>query len=118
MRPDVRVFLSDAEQAVRDIAEYLEGFDMDAYSCDGEKQASVERKFEIIDEVLNRLHGADPELAGRISDFRKIIDFRNLLSHGYDRVDPARVWSYANNSLPELHHIVQTLLDELGPPEE
>ncbi|MCY4227130.1 MAG: DUF86 domain-containing protein [Gammaproteobacteria bacterium] len=118
MSPDVRIFLSDVEQAARDIAEYLEGFDMDAYSSDGEKQASVERKFKIIGEALNRLRGVDPELAGRIPDLRQIIDFRNLLSHGYDQVDSVRVWSYAKNNLPELHHIVQILLKELGQPEQ
>lgn len=118
MRLDVRVLLSDVDQAAGDIARYLEGFDMGAYSGDDEKQASVERKFEIIGEALNRLHGVNPELAGRIPNLRRIIDFRNLLSHGYDQVEPDRVWTYAKNNLPELHLVVQALLAELGPPGE
>ena len=46
------------------------------------------------------------------------MDFRNLLSHGYDRVLPERVWSYAGQDLPALRRIVETLLDELGSTED
>ncbi len=45
------------------------------------------------------------------------MDFRNLLSHGYDRVIPERVWSYANHDLPEFLRTVSALLTELGPPD-
>ena len=76
------------------------------------------RKFEIIGEALNRLRSVDPELAGRIPNFQKIIDFRNLLIHGYDRIESDRVWPYAKNDLPKLHHSVQILLEDLGPPAE
>ena len=38
MRPDVRISLSDVEQATRDITEYLEEFDMEAYSRDGKSR--------------------------------------------------------------------------------
>ncbi len=66
---------------------------------------------------LNRLHGDHPELAERIPRLRRIVDFRNLLIHGYATVIPDRVWDYAQNDLPELRSVVQRLLAELGHPE-
>lgn len=114
MRFDARVLLADVENAAADIERYLDGFDRIAYTGDDEKQAAVERKFEIIGEALNRLHDIDPELSQRIPQLRRIIDFRNLLSHGYDRVMPERVWTYATNNLPELRRIVQALITKLG----
>lgn len=42
---------------------------------------------------MNRLAVHDPETAGRITKHRRIVDFRNLLTHGYDLVDHRIVWS-------------------------
>ena len=62
----------------------------------------VDRKFKIIGEALNRLHQAYPEIAERIPPLREIVDFRNLLIHGYAIVIPDRVWDYAENHVPQL----------------
>ena len=118
MHRDPRVSLADIEQAGADIARFIEGMDLEAYSADARTQAAVERKFEIVGEALNRLRGGHPEHAARIPDLRRIIGFRNVLPHGYDRVVPENVWDYATNDLPELRRVVQALLAELGPPEE
>ena len=57
-----------------------------------------------------------PDLTERIPRHRRIIDFRNVLIHGYASVMPKRVWDYAENHLPQRRRIVQTLLAELTPP--
>ena len=118
MRRDPRILLADIQQAAADIASYLEAMTLEDYLGDGRTQAAVERKFEVIGEALNRLHGDHPDLARQIPHLRRIVDFRNLLSHGYDRVLPDRVWNYAQQNLPSLRRIVQSLLDESRPPED
>ena len=118
MHLDPRVPLADVEQAGADIARFTEGMTREAYLRDALVQAGVERKFGVIGEALNRLHGDHSEIARRIPRLRRIVDFRNLLSHGYDQVVPERVWSYVQRDLPEPRRIVQALLAELGPPEE
>ncbi len=118
MHRDPRVPLTDIEQAGADIARFTEGIDIGAYFENAMMQAAVERKFEIIGEALNRLHKDHPALAQRIPNLRKIIDFRNVLSHGYDQVVSDLVWDYAEIYLPQLRKVVQALLAELGPPEE
>lgn len=117
MRPDPRILLTDADQAAADITDFVEGMDREAYLGDIRTQAAVERKFEIIGEALNSLHQNYPEIAERIPPLRQVVDFRNLLIHGYSVVIPDRVWDYAENYLPELRRMVQALLAELGPPE-
>ena len=115
MRRDPRCPLADIDLAAADIARFTEGMDSSAYVGDALVQAAVERKFGIIGEALNRLHRDHPEVAERIPRLRLIVDFRNLLSHAYDRVEPDRVWTYARRDLPPLHRTVQELLAELGP---
>ncbi|MHC4871511.1 MAG: HepT-like ribonuclease domain-containing protein [Planctomycetota bacterium] len=41
-------------------------------------------------------------IESKIPEFRKIIGFRNILAHGYDIVDEASLWDFAQNRVPEL----------------
>jgi uncharacterized protein with HEPN domain len=81
-------------------------------------RSAVERQFEIAAEALNRLLKLSPELAKRLTDYRRIIDFRNLLSHGYDLVNHAIVWGVVQNNVPVLIREVESLLASLGTSEE
>ena len=71
MRRDARVLLTDIDQAGADIEIFTDGMDSAAFAADARKQAAVERKFEIIGEVVNRLHKDHPELARRIPEMRR-----------------------------------------------
>ena len=82
MRRDPRILLADIEQAGADIASHMQAMPLESCVGDGRTQAAVERKFEVIGEALKRLHADHPGLARRIPRLRRIVDFRNLLSHG------------------------------------
>ena len=118
MRRDPRVPLADVDRAADDIARFTEGMNSSAYFGDALVQAAVERKFVVVGEALNRLHRDHPEVAERIPRLCRIVEFRNVLSRCHDRVEPDRVWAYAQRDLPQLHRTVQELLAELGPLEE
>ena len=75
---------------------------------------AVEREFEIIGEALNRIDRLDPPTAARISELRRIVDFRNRIIHGYDTVDDAVVWGIVEKRLPLLIKDVVCLLDADG----
>ena len=47
-----------------------------------------------------------------IRKYRQIIDFRNVLSHGYDLVDHRLVWSTIDEEIPVLLTEVEALLRE------
>jgi uncharacterized protein with HEPN domain len=64
---------------------------------------AIEREFEIIGEALSRLSRIDENnIVRNIPDYRKIIDFRNVISHGYDVVDEMVLWDFAQNKVPDL----------------
>jgi len=58
-------------------------------------QLAIERKFEIIGEALCRLERIEEEtLSRKIPEYRKIIDFRNIIVHGCDIIDEAAMWDF------------------------
>ena len=102
--------LEDIHQADEAIVRYMQGKSFEDYLADDQLQASVERKFEIVGEALNRLRQLDSEMVEEIEDHRKIIAFRNTLIHGYSSVDNRIVWDIVNTHLPRLRKIIQKLL--------
>jgi uncharacterized protein with HEPN domain len=115
---DPRVYLWDVQQAAEAIRQFTNGLDAAGYNANSLVRSAVERQFEIIGEALNQLSKVDPDLARRVPHLPEIVGFRNVLIHGYRRIDQARLWDIAENRLPALHQIVSALLTELGPPDE
>jgi uncharacterized protein with HEPN domain len=102
--------LEDIRQAAEAIVRYTQGKSKDDYLADDQLQASVERKFEIVGEALNRLRQLDSEMVEEIEDCHKIIAFRNTLIHGYSSVDNRIVWDIVNTHLPRFRKTIQKLL--------
>lgn len=111
MRLEVKKHLFDVSQAIKEIESYVAGLDYSAFLAQNVTQAAVERKFEIIGEALNRLMREDEFVFKQITGARRIIDFRNILAHGYDVVDPAIVWDIISNHLSLLRSEITRLLE-------
>jgi uncharacterized protein with HEPN domain len=108
MPHSVRKLLLDLVLACEEITEFCAGKELTDFQSDRLLQLALERQFEIIGEALNRLQRIDPEtLEKSIPEYRKIIGFRNVISHGYDIVDDAALWDFAVNRVPELLERVQ-----------
>lgn len=118
MPPDPRTLLEDIRQAAARVQQFTAGANAEGYAKNELLRSAVERPFEIAAEALNRLLKLSPEMARRITDYRRIIDFRNLLSHGYDLVDHAIVWGVVEANVPVLRREVEALLASLGESEE
>jgi uncharacterized protein with HEPN domain len=100
MDHDPRAYLWDVKQAAEAIVEFTDGLDAGGYAHSALVRAAVERQFEIVGKALSRLAKADPALARRVPDYPQIIAFRNVLIHGYDKVDHERVWGIRRTLLP------------------
>jgi uncharacterized protein with HEPN domain len=112
MQPRTPKHLEDVQLAAAFILEITTGRSELDYKSDKILRSTVERQFEIIGEALNRVSREDPETLGLITNAAQIISFRNLLIHGYDLVDDARVWSVVERGLPLLAKEVSELLLE------
>lgn len=98
-----RKLLLDITLSCEEISRFIEGKKFNDFSSDRLLQLALEREFEIIGEALTRLERIDPDkLAKKLPEYRRIIGFRNIIAHGYDIIDDAALWDFANNRVPEL----------------
>jgi uncharacterized protein with HEPN domain len=109
-RPEVLKYLIDIQVAGELIARFTAGREFDDYANDPLLSSAVERQFEIIGEALAQALRLEPNLASRITDFRRIIAFRNRLAHGYATVSSRLVWGVVDRYLPELRRQIDELL--------
>jgi uncharacterized protein with HEPN domain len=111
MQLESRKLLFDVRQSVERLAQFTAGKTLADYLGDVLLRSAVERQFEIIGEALAQLTKRDSELAERISQRRRIIDFRNVIIHGYSEVDDKLVWDVLQSNLPTLRREIEGLLD-------
>ena len=112
MRLESRKYLDDMQRAANVLREFTAGRSFDQYRNDAMLRAAVERQFEIVGEAMARLARVDEAVAARISGYRRIIAFRNVLIHGYADVDDRLVWDVVETSLPTLVEEINTLANE------
>ena len=112
MSPDARTYLTDVKGAADLIVIFTAGKTLNDYSVDPLVRSATERQFEIIREAVSRLAKLDPPTASRISEYQRIVAFRDFLINQYSSVDDELVWNTLQIKLPTLSFEVQTLLDE------
>lgn len=109
MRLEARKYLFDIKEAAELLLHFVRGKNIEDYLKDPLLQSGVERQFEIIGEALSQLAKIDLNAAQRVTDYKKIISFRNILIHGYAEVDDLLVWDIVQTQLPVLHKEVKAL---------
>lgn len=113
MQRDVRAYLSDIIESCDAISCALAGLNVEDYKANRLVRSSVEREFIIIGEAAAVLSRKAPELFASITHARRIVDFRNQLTHEYPNVNDALVWGIAERDVPILHNECGALLEKL-----
>ena len=109
MELKIQKYLYDIITSINSIYEYLgESRDFNEYSENKILRRAVERELEIIGEASNRILKLDSEFP--IDNARKIVDLRNWVIHGYDKVDDVIIWGILTNHLPKLKDQVEKLM--------
>lgn len=97
-------------KSIGSIYDYLgDKRDFNEYKSNKLLRRAIERELEIIGEATNRVLKLDDNI--EISDARRIVDLRNWVIHGYDRVDDVIVWGIISRDVPKLKEQVDKLLD-------
>ncbi len=110
-KKSVKKYLYDVQQSVDSIFEYLgEKRDFFEYERNKLLRRAVERELEIIGEAVKHLLELDENIC--IDNARRIVDLRNFVIHGYDKVDNVIIWGILCKDLPKLKQQVDALMAE------
>ena len=112
MRIDIKSWLYDILNAINEIDSFFINTPQDFlyFQNDIKTKRAVERNLEIIGEAVNRIVQKDDRIV--FSNFRKIIDTRNRIIHGYDTVSDYIIWSIVITHLPILRSEIEIYLGE------
>ena len=102
MQLEARKYLFDIKEVARLLNLFTDGKSVGDYINDPLLQSAVETQLEIIGEATRNLERHDSSIVAHISDYRKLINFRNILIHGYTEVDDYLVWDLLQHKLPVL----------------
>ena len=91
---DVRKYALEAKGFVAKLSEA-------AYVKDLRTQRATERSIEIVGEASKNLSQDVRELYPDVP-FGAIIGMRNLMAHGYGKIDPKEIWKTAKKDIPAL----------------
>ncbi len=118
MPRDARAYLSDILDACDAITAAVEDVDFTGYQENRLVRSSVEREFILIGEATAALAQHEPGAFDAITRARRIVDFRNQLTHEYRTVDNAVVWAIIEHDVPLLRRECQELFQRYTPEEE
>ena len=111
MHQRARKLLEDIRQAIGAIEQFTSGKTFDEYKADLLLRSGVERQFLVIGEAVAQLAKLNETTAAKLGDYRRIVDFRNILVHGYSVLDDQIVWETAQDDLPVLKDKLVALLN-------
>ena len=108
---EIHKYLFDIISSIDSINEYLgEDKDFTGYRSNKLLRRGIERELEIIGEAASRILKINPEI--NIENAQKIVDLRNWVIHGYDKIDDVIIWGIISRQLPILKNQVEILLKE------
>ncbi len=112
MDNEIKSWLFDILNAIIEIESFFQDRSKEflKYQADIRTKRAVERNVEIIGEAMNRILKRDSTIV--ISNSRKIVDVRNIIIHGYDKVSDDVIWGIVVRHLPVLKTEVEHLLGE------
>jgi uncharacterized protein with HEPN domain len=106
MPPTVEDRLRDILEAIIEIEDVIKVASFDQFASDRRARLLTERLLEIVCEasrtIPDKIKQDEPGI-----DWRKMIDFGNLLRHAYHTTKPEIVWDIIRNHLPPLKSLVE-----------
>jgi uncharacterized protein with HEPN domain len=108
-------YLGHILEAISQIQSYCEDIDEVSFLTNRMIQDAVIRNFEVIGEASKNVERVAPEFVAAHPDLPLAFayDMRNLLAHGYYKVDVSVVWKTIERDLPHLQQQVTTAMRKL-----
>ena len=114
--PRIADYLGHILQAIRRIYRYTEEMDGIGFMEDERTQDAVIRNFEIIGEAARNIEHRYPDYSAQHPNVPWAVayEMRNVLAHGYFKIDLEVVWKTIETDLPELEKQIMTLQADLA----
>jgi uncharacterized protein with HEPN domain len=106
MPPTIEDRLRDIFEAIAEIEGVMQTMTFDRFASDRRARLLTERLLEIVCEASRTLPDNIKQDGPHI-DWRKMIDFGNLLRHAYHTTNAEIVWDIVQNHLPPLKSLVE-----------
>ena len=100
-------------QCITDLEQILKDVDADSFYSNAEKKYAVERVLEIIGEAVNKVSEQTLSKSNLAIPWRDVVDFRNLITHEYFRIDYTMVYKLATEEIPKVRPAIEFLINEL-----
>ena len=105
--------LNDILEAIIEIEDIVRGLSFDQFASDRRTRLLTERLLEIVCEASRAI--PDEIKQRRLDiDWRKMVDFGNLLRHAYHMTKAEIVWDVIQSRLPQLKSFVEDLSRSSG----
>ncbi|GHT65834.1 DUF86 domain-containing protein [Bacteroidia bacterium] len=102
-----KIRLEHIVEAIIDINSFIDGKIIDDLYGDAMLRSAVRYQLTVIGEAANNLTDETRNLFPQI-EWRKIIDTRNVITHGYALVDEEIIWHIIKDKLPELNTAIKS----------
>jgi uncharacterized protein with HEPN domain len=112
MPPEARKLLADMILAAKTIVKFSKGKKLADFGGDDLLRSGIYYQFVILGEGLAQVRQLHPETAENISEYWRIVGFRNQIIHGYSRVDDEITWRIISDKLPILRRELKKLSAE------
>lgn len=113
MPPSMKDRLQDILEAIIEIEDIIRGISFDQFASDRRIRLLTERLLEIVCEasraIPDEVKQRQPDM-----DWRKMVDFGNLLRHAYHTTKAEIVWDVIQSRLPPLKSFVENLIRSPG----
>lgn len=98
---EYKLYLADIKEAVIKIQNYSKGFTIESLKNDDKTYDSILLNFLIIGEAAVKI---PDEIKNKYTDidWRGMIGMRNIIAHGYFKIDLKIIWDSINKDLPIL----------------
>lgn len=111
MKIEIKKNLYDIKISIESISDFINNnYNFIHYTQNKLLRRAVEREIEIIGEATNRILKIEPNFI--LTNARQIVDTRNWVIHGYDKVDDVIIWGIITKHLPKLKEEVEKYLNE------
>lgn len=117
MRRSTKLLIEDILDCIKNIKDFTKGLKKENFIRDKLMQSAVVRQLEIIGEAVKNIpHSFRDKHKG--VPWNKIAGMRDIIIHGYFRVDLDAVWKVIKKDLPELKQKILRIKKDLDKSKE